>query len=367
MLSSHLAAAAMLTAALGLGLAFGLAATPRPPASDASRLPIEGEMPPLDGATGWLNSPPLTSEGLRGKVVLVDIWTYTCINWLRTLPYVRAWAAKYKDRGLVVIGVHSPEFPFEKDVANVRRSAKQMQVDYPIAVDSEHAVWRAFHNEYWPALYLVDAQGRIRYHQFGEGEYEHTEQVIRQLLAEAATGDAGLTLASASASEYATVEGRGVEAAADWRDLKSGENYLGFERTENFASPGGAARGGRRVYAVPATLRLNQWALSGEWTVAGNANTLHKSGGRIAYRFHARDLHLVMGPPSGSPPIRFRVFLDGKPPGAAHGIDVDAEGNGTALEQRLYQLIRQPRPIVDHQFEIEFLDPGVEAFVFTFG
>jgi thiol-disulfide isomerase/thioredoxin len=349
----------MLTGAIGL--AVGLAAGPMNPTSAESRLPIEGEMPSLDGATEWLNSPPLTASGLRGKVVLVDFWTYTCINWIRTVPYVRAWAAKYKDHGLVVIGVHSPEFPFEKDISNVRRFAKQMMVDYPIAVDSDHAVWRAFHNEYWPALYLVDAKGRIRYHQFGEGEYERSEQVIQQLLAEAGAGDAGPELASAP------VDARGIEAAADWRDLKSGENYVGYGRTENFASPGGAARGGRRVYAAPARLELNQWALSGDWTVAANAIALHKGGSRIAYRFHARDLHLVMGPPSGGAPVRFRVLIDGKPAGTAHGIDVDADGNGTASEQRLYQLIRQPGPIADRKFEIEFLDTGVEAFAFTFG
>jgi thiol-disulfide isomerase/thioredoxin len=359
MMTSHFSVAAVLIGVIAL--AFGLAAGPRNPISAATRLPVEGDMPSLAGATGWLNSPPLTTAGLRGKVVLVDIWTYTCINWLRTLPYVRAWAAKYKDQGLIVIGVHSPEFPFEKDTANVRRSAKQMSIDYPIAVDSDHAVWRAFENQYWPALYLVDAKGRIRFHQFGEGEHERTEKAIQQLLAEAGAGGAGRDLASAS------IEGSGIEAAADWRHLKSPENYLGADRTENFASPGGAARGGRRTFAVPARLSLNEWALAGEWTIAANATTLHKAGGRIAYRFHARDLHLVMGPPSGGAPVRFRVLLDGKPPGSAHGIDVDAAGNGTASDQRLYQLIRQPGPIADRQFEIEFLDPGVEAFVFTFG
>jgi thiol-disulfide isomerase/thioredoxin len=225
----------------------------------SARLPDEGEFPSLGGATAWLNSPPLTPESLRGKVVLVDIWTYTCINWLRTLPYVRAWAAKYRDQGLVVIGVHSPEFPFEKDLENVRRSAKAMRVDYPIAVDSDHAIWRAFNNEYWPALYLVDAKGKIRFHQFGEGEYERTAKVIQQLLAEAGAGgaDRGLT----------PVDARGLEVAADWRHLKSPENYVGYERMENFASPGGASSGGRRVYAAPAALRLNQWALVGDWTV----------------------------------------------------------------------------------------------------
>jgi thiol-disulfide isomerase/thioredoxin len=324
-----------------------------------ARLPVEGEFPSLGGATAWLNSPPLTPEGLRGKVVLVDIWTYTCINWLRTLPYVRAWAAKYKDQGLVVIGVHSPEFPFEKNLENVRQSAKAMRVDYPIAVDSGMAIWRAFNNEYWPALYLVDAKGKIRYHQFGEGEYERTEKVIQQLLAEAGTGgaDRGLT----------PVDARGPEVAADWRDLKSGENYVGYERTEGFASPGGAPSGGRRMYAAPAALRLNQWALVGDWTVERGAVALNKAPGRIAYRFHARDLHLVMGPPARGTPVRFRVLIDGKPPGAAHGIDVDDQGHGTVTEQRLYQLIRQPKPISDRLFEIEFLDLGVEAFAFTFG
>jgi thiol-disulfide isomerase/thioredoxin len=326
-----------------------------------ARLPVEGEFPSLGGATAWLNSPPLTPEGLRGKVVLADIWTYTCINWLRTLPYVRAWAARYKDQGLVVIGVHSPEFPFEKDLENVRRSAKAMRVDYPIAVDSEMAIWRAFNNEYWPALYLIDAKGKIRYHQFGEGEYERTERVIQQLLAEAGSGGA------AGGSGATPVDAHGPEVAAAWRDLKSGENYVGYERTERFASPGGAPSGGRRVYAAPAALKLNQWALVGDWTVERGAVALNKAPGRIAYRFHSRDLHLVMGPPDRGKPVRFRVLIDGKLPGAAHGVDVDADGNGTAEERQLYQLIRQPGPISDREFEIQFLDPGVEAFAFTFG
>jgi hypothetical protein len=255
--------------------------------------------------------------------------------------------------------VHSPEFPFEKDLENVRRSAKAMMVDYPIAVDSDHAVWRAFNNEYWPALYLIDAKGKIRYHQFGEGEYERTEKVIQQLLAEVGSGGADRV--------PTPVDAHGPEVAADWRDLKSPENYVGYERTERFASPGGAPSGGRRVYAVAAALRLNQWALVGDWTVERGAVALNKAPGRIAYRFHARDLHLVMGPPARGTPVRFRVLIDGHPPGAGRGVDVDAEGNGTATEQRLYQLIRQPKPIADREFEIEFLDPGVEAFVFTFG
>ncbi len=322
-------------------------------------LPVEGELPSLGGATGWLNSPPLTAAELRGKVVLVDIWTYTCINWLRQLPYVRAWAEKYKDQGVVVIGVHSPEFPFEKDVDNVRRAAKAMRVDYPIAIDSDHEVWRAFENNYWPALYIIDAQGRIRHHRFGEGGYDKSERIIQQLLGEAGvTGvDRGLV----------TVDARGIEAEADWTDLKSPENYLGHERTENFASPGGAVRDQRRVYTVPARLRLNHWALSGDWTMKKGSIALDAAKGRIAYRFHARDLHLVMGPAARGTSARFRVLIDGQPPGAAHGTDVDDQGNGTVSEQRLYQLIRQPKPIADRQFEIEFLEPSVEAFAFTFG
>ena len=325
----------------------------------AVRLPIEGDIPSLGNATGWLNSQPLTAAGLRGKVVLVQFWTYTCINWLRTLPYVRAWAEKYKDQGLVVIGVHSPEFEFEKNLENVRWAANDMRVDYPIAIDSDHAVWRAFQNQYWPAIYFVDAKGHIRHHQFGEGDYEQSERIIQQLLAEA-----GMT---GSGHELVAVDGRGAEAAADWDSLKSPENYVGYERTENFASPGGAVLDKRRVYAAPAQLRLNHWALSGDWTVGRQATVLNKANGRIAYRFHARDLHLVMGPATQGTSVRFRVLIDGQPPGAAHGIDVDSQGNGTVTEQRLYQLIRQPQPIADRRLEIEFLDAGVEAFAFTFG
>ena len=323
------------------------------------RLPIEGELPSLGGATGWLNSRPLTAAGLRGKVVLIDVWTYTCINWLRQLPYVRAWAEKYKKQGLVVIGVHTPEFAFEKNVDNVRRAVKDLNVNYPIAIDSEYAIWRALNNKYWPALYFVDAQGRIRHHHFGEGEYEQSERVIQQLLAEAGS--------DAISRELVSVDARGVEAAADWGSLRSPEIYLGYERTENFASPGGAASDKRRTYAVPARLRLNHWALSGDWTMNREAAVLNNASGQIAHRFHARDLHLVMGPAARGTSVRFRVLIDGKPPGAAHGIDVDEQGNGTVTEQRMYQLIRQPQPIADRQFEIEFLNPGVEAFAFTFG
>lgn len=325
----------------------------------AAQLPSEGELPPLNGATGWLNSQPLTAASLRGKVVLVQFWTYTCINWLRTLPYVRAWAEKYKDQGLVVIGVHTPEFAFEREVDNVRRAARDMRVVYPVAVDNDYAIWHAFKNQYWPALYCVDAQGRIRHHQFGEGEYEQSERVIQQLLAEAGVGGVGHELISVDASD--------VEAAADWDSLKSPENYVGYERTENFASPGGAVLDERRVYVAPSALRLNQWALSGDWTVGKQAAVLNKAGGRIAYSFHARDLHVVMGPAVRGASVRFRVLIDGEPGGAAHGVDVGDRSDGAVTEQRLYQLIRQPKPIIDRRFEIEFLDSGVEAFAFTFG
>ncbi len=322
-------------------------------------LPFEGELPSLSGATAWLNSPPLSADDLQGKVVLIDFWTYTCINWLRTLPYVRAWAEKYRDQGVVVIGVHTPEFSFEHDLENVRRAAQDMRVAYPIAIDNDYAIWSAFNNHYWPALYLVDAQGRIRYHQFGEGAYEQSEMILQQLLAEAGIG--GI------AHELVSVDAQGAEAAADWGDLRSPENYVGYERTENFSSPDGAVVDKPRVYSAPARFSLNHWALAGEWTVGRGATVLHVANGRIAYRFHARDLHLVMGPAARGASVRFRVLIDGQAPGAAHGSDVDDQGNGTVTQQRLYQLIRQPKPIADRQFEIEFLDAGVEAFAFTFG
>jgi thiol-disulfide isomerase/thioredoxin len=359
--ANKLLVAAILVGAIGAPIGTGAEEKKMMPQVAPARvqLPIEGELPSLGGATGWLNSPPLTPDGLRGKVVLIDIWTYTCINWLRTLPYVRAWAEKYKNQGLVVIGVHSPEFAFEKNVDNVRRAAKDMKVDYPIAIDTDFAIWRALKNEYWPALYIVDAQGRIRHHQFGEGGYEQSERIIQQLLAEVGNSGIGHDLVS--------VDARGAEAPADWSNLKSPENYVGYDRTENFASPGGAVLDKPRVYAAPARLKLNGWALSGDWTIRKPATVLNKSNGRIAYRFHARDLHLVMGPSAPGTSVRFRVLIDGKPPGAAHGVDIDDQGNGTVTEQRMYQLIRQPKPIADRQFEIEFLDSGVEAFAFTFG
>jgi thiol-disulfide isomerase/thioredoxin len=324
----------------------------------STRLPVEGQLPSFDGATGWLNSPPLTEPDLRGKVVLINFWTYTCVNWLRQLPYVRAWAERYSGQGLVVIGVHTPEFSFEHDRDNVRWAVRQMGIGYPVAVDSDYAIWRAFRNNYWPALYIADAQGRIRHHHFGEGEYQRSEMIIQQLLVEAGFGtDHGVV----------SVDARGVEAAADWATLRSPENYTGYGRTENFASPGGVLPDKPSSYAIPTELRLNDWALSGNWTMEQEAIRSNTANGQLAYRFHARDLNLVMGPAVPGTSVRFRLQLDGDPPRAAQGSDVDADGDGMVVEQRLYQLIRQHGPITEHTFEITFLDPDVAAYVFTFG
>ncbi|MCB8881155.1 cytochrome c biogenesis protein DipZ [Acidisoma cellulosilytica] len=327
------------------------------PAADA--LPVEGNLPPLTGAVQWLNSPPLTAEGLRGKVVLIDFWTYSCINCLRTLPYVEAWAAKYKDHGLVVIGVHSPEFAFERDIGNVQQAIKDLKVNYPVAIDNNYAIWRAFNNEYWPAQYFIDAQGRIRYHHFGEGDDAHSERVIQQLLTEA--GNQNLPQGIVS------VDGHGAEAAADETDMQSPETYIGFTRAANFVSPGGAVGGQSHVYTTPDQLALNQWGLTGDWTVQGDSATLNQASGSITFRFHARDLHLVLGPASDGKPLRFRVLIDGQPPLGDHGADIDAQGNGTITDQRLYQLIRQDGAIRDRSFQIQFLEPGAQAFSFTFG
>jgi thiol-disulfide isomerase/thioredoxin len=322
-------------------------------------LPDEGAFPSLDGATLWLNSEPLAPKSLRGKVVLIDFSTFTCINWLRTLPHVRAWAEKYKDRGLVVINVQTPEFDFEKNIDNVRRASTQMGVIYPTAVDNDFKIWNAFNNHYWPALYIIDAKGRIRHHQFGEGEYAQSEAIVKQLLAEA--GQTGI------GPEPAAIHESGAEVGADWTTLGTPETYVGSNRAENFSSAGGLANGKPHAYAVPSRLELNHWALDGDWTVGKQGTVSNKANGRIVFRFHARDVHLVMGPQTPGAKVRFRVRIDGAPPGAAHGSDIDAGGNGTVTEQRLYQLIRQPDLIGDRNFEIEFLDPGAEAFVFTFG
>jgi hypothetical protein len=323
-----------------------------------NELPVEGQLPSFAGATAWLNAEPLTPAGLRGRVLLASFGTYTCINWIRSLPYVRAWADRYVGDGLVVVGVQTPEFEFEEDLDGVRRAMKEMDVRYPVAVDNDFAVWREFDNHYWPALYFVDAQGRIRHHHFGEGEYEGSEMALQMLLREAGVDvEHGLV----------QVEPTGLEAAADWASLGSPESYVGYGRAVGFASPGGAAPDERRAYSTPAQLQRNQWALSGDWRIGVVAVLLDEAGGAISCRFRARDLHLVMGPPAHGAPVRFRVRLDGEAPGAARGIDVAEDGHGTAEHQRLYQLVRQSGPIDDRLFEIEFLDSGVEAFVFTFG
>ncbi|MBR1167513.1 redoxin domain-containing protein [Bradyrhizobium liaoningense] len=319
----------------------------------------QNELASFDRADEWLNSAPLTTQALRGKVVLVNFWTYTCINWRRQLPYIRAWQEKYKDQGLVLVGVHAPEFEFEKDVSNVRWAVKDMKIDYPVALDNKHTIWGAFKNQAWPALYFVDAQGRVRHQYFGEGEYEQSEKIIQDLLREA--GASGVSAAAVK------VDARSHDAAADWANLRSPENYVGFERTEKFASQGGLVRNALHLYQQPARLNLNEWALSGEWNVRKDAIALNKPGGTIKYRFHARDLHLVMGPAARGSSVKFRVRIDGQPPRAAHGVDVDEQGYGAVTEQRMYSLIRQLGPIVDRHFEIEFLEASAEVFAFTFG
>jgi thiol-disulfide isomerase/thioredoxin len=321
-------------------------------------LPVEGRLPGFEGATGWLNSSPLTPEGLAGKVVLVDFWTYTCINWLRTLAFVRAWSDKYRDRGLVVIGVHTPEFPFEREIENVREAAEAMRVEYPIALDSDYGVWSAFANRYWPAVYLADAEGRIRYHHFGEGEYDDGEWMIQHLLLEARSE--GID------EELVSVTGDGLEAQADWTNLGSPETYLGYQQGQNPDSPDGVSYDEPRGYVTPESLQLNTWALAGNWTIEERASVLNEAGGRIVFRFHARDVHLVLRSRAGTS-VPFHVLVDGEAPGAAHGLDVDEQGRGTVVEPRLYQLIRQPRSIDDRTFEIIFDAPGVEAYAFTFG
>jgi thiol-disulfide isomerase/thioredoxin len=324
---------------------------------DVAALPSEGRLPGFDGATGWLNSSPFTPEDLRGQVVLVDFWTYTCINWLRTLGYVRAWADKYEDQGLVMIGVHTPEFPFEHDIDNVREAAKDMRVEYPVALDNDYAVWDAFANQYWPAVYIADAQGRIRHHQFGEGQYEECERVIQVLLRESGRDGIG--------DELVSVDDEGLEAQADWASLETPETYLGYAQAQNFASR--AEFDEPHTYVAPDSLKLNRWALSGDWTIERRATVLNQADGRIAFRFHARDVHLVMAPRERDTSVPFRVLIDGEPPGDAHGLDVDREGHGTLSQQRLYQLLRQRGSIDDRTFEITFLASGVEAYAFTFG
>ena len=315
--------------------------------------------PDLSGATVWMNSPPLTPASLRGKVVLVDFWTYSCINCLRTLPYIKAWNEQYKNSGLVIIGVHTPEFPFEKDEANVRKAVKDLGITYPVAMDNDYRIWRAFNNEYWPADYFIDATGRIRFHHFGEGAYDESEQWIRTLLAEANN-----TPLPQSANQIAA---SGTEAASDADDVQSPETYIGYARAQNFASLEGINQDDPQVYRTPSELKLNQWAFAGKWKDEDQVATSVDPGASISFRFHARDLHLVLGPGRDGKPVRFRVTLDGQAPGADHGMDTDADGYGVVTEDRLYQLVRQRSSIHDRTFRIEFLVPGVRAYSFTFG
>jgi len=328
--------------------------------SAAKALPIEGEMPSLSGATAWLNSPPLDAAALRGKVVLVDFWTYSCINCLRSLPYIKSWYERYKDHGLVVIGVHAPEFAFEKDQGNVSRAVTELGIQYPVAMDNNYAIWRGFDNHYWPAHYFIDGAGKIRSHHFGEGDYEESEQTIRELLTAA-----GFTNLPPAGGE---VQGaKGVQAAADMDSDESPETYVGYSRAKSFVSLGGFAEDRAKAYALPPSLALNDWGLSGKWTVGGQQAELDAAGGRVVFRFVARDLHLVLGPGTDGKPVRFKVRIDGADPGASHGVDTDAAGNGVVTEQRLYQLIRQAGDVGEHTFSIEFLDSGVQAYAFTFG
>jgi thiol-disulfide isomerase/thioredoxin len=361
--------AAMAVAAAPLGLLL-TARCARGAAADSPPKTTR-ELRALGGAAEWLNTSPLTAESLSGKVVLVDFCTYTCINWLRTLPYIRGWAAKYKSHGLIVIGVHTPEFTFEQNLSNVHPAIAALKIVHPIAIDNDYAIWRAFDNNYWPARYFIDTRGRIRDRHFGEGEYERSERTIQRLLADAAEAGGASAAGSGAAAkiprDLLTPDARGVELQADWRNLRSPENYLGYARTQNFASRGGAEADRRSTYAVPTRLALNQWALAGEWTMGKQGTVSNTANGRLACRFHARDLHLVMGPAQRTAPVRFRLTIDGQPPGAAHGQDVDESGNGIVAEQRLYQLIRQPMPIADRLMQIEFLEVGAEIFAFTFG
>ncbi|SDI70648.1 cytochrome c biogenesis protein DipZ [Paraburkholderia phenazinium] len=365
--ASGMAAASADTAAANPGAAMvaksgSMMRAAQPVSETTPPLPVEGQLPSLNGAVQWLNSPPLTAQSLRGKVVLVDFWTYSCINCLRSLPYVNAWAQKYKDQGLVVIGVHAPEFAFERNIDNVKKATHDLGVDYPVAIDNNYAIWRSFNNEYWPAHYFVDAQGRIRYHHFGEGDYEQSEKVIQQLLAEA-----GHASATSVPTGLTSTRVKGVEVAADNSDMRSPETYIGYARAENFVSPGGEAEDKQHSYAAPAQPTLNEWGLDGKWRVGAEYATLSAASGGIVYRFHARDLHLVLGPDKDGKAVRFRVSIDGAAPGTAHGSDVSPDGMGTVTEERLYQLVRQTGDVKDHTFSIEFLDPGVEAYSFTFG
>jgi thiol-disulfide isomerase/thioredoxin len=334
-----------------------------------SATPIEAQEPPsivgtsplpgLSGATEWINSPPLTAKQLKGKVVLVDFWDYSCINCIRAIPYINAWAEKYKDSGLVVIGVHTPEFDIEKLTPNVQKAINKFGITYPVALDNNNAIWDAFHNQYWPAHYFIDAKGKVRYEHFGEGEYDQSERWIQELLKEAN--------AKAMPVSSVSVHGQGAQAAADTSDIHSPETYIGYARAAHLASPGGIKRDAEQIYTEPTHLQLNEWGLAGKWVDHQQVAVLKSAGGKIVFRFHARDLHLVLGPSADGKPVHFRVTIDGQAPGANHGVDTDAEGNGVVTDHRLYQLVRQKGSIADHTFVIEFQEPGVQAFSFTFG
>jgi thiol-disulfide isomerase/thioredoxin len=327
-------------------------------AQDEPNLIGSKPLPGLSGATGWINSKPLTAKDLQGKVVLVDFWTYSCINCLRSMPYIEAWSQKYKDSGLVVIGVHSPEFGFEQQMANVQAAVQKFGITFPIALDSKMAVWNAFHNEFWPADYFIDIHGKVRFEHFGEGKYDESEKWIQTLLKErSASMPGGLV----------TVQASGAEAAGDFREVQSSETYIGYARAANFVSKGGIKRDTEHLYVLPSHFSLNEWGLDGNWIDHEQVAVLGSAGGKIAFRFHARDLHLVLGPTADGKPVRFRVTIDGQAPGENHGVDTDAQGNGVVTAYRLYQLVRQKGKIQDHVFTIEFQDPGVQAFSFTFG
>lgn len=328
-------------------------------AGDQEVLPDEGRLPSFDRATSWLNSEPLTPAGLRGRVVLVDFWTYTCINWLRTFPYLKAWAEKYADVGLTIVGVHTPEFGFEHELRNVIAQSGALGVQYPIAVDSDYGVWNEFANHYWPAVYIADAEGRLRYHHFGEGEYARTEMVIQQLLVEA--GAQGVDM------DLVMVDPQGLEVAADWRSLRSPETYLGYGQSSGFLAEDAALYDRPHDYEGADGLPLNSWTLTGVWTQAQHAAVLNQAGGRISFAFQARDVNLVMGPATVGASIPFRVRLDGRELDGANGTDVDADGRGVVRDQNTYQLVRQPGEVEERVFEIEFLEAGAEAYCFTFG
>jgi len=349
-----MSAAMMSIAVLGTPSVSPVAEAQEPPSIVGSS-PLYG----LSGATGWINSAPLTAKQLKGKVVLVDFWDYSCINCIRAIPYVRAWAEKYKDSGLVVIGVHTPEFDFEKQLPNVQKAVQKFGITYPVALDSNYDIWNAFHNQYWPAHYFIDAKGKVRYEHFGEGDYDQSERWIQELLKEAN--------AKPMPAISASIQGEGIQAAADVNDVRSPETYIGYARAEHFASPGGLKSDSEHAYTEPTQPRLNEWGLAGEWVDHKQVAVLKSAGGKIVFHFHARDLHLVLGPSEDGKPIHFRVTIDGHAPGESHGVDTDADGNGVVTAYRLYQLVRQNGAVTDHIFTIEFDEPGVQAYSFTFG